>query len=271
MKRIYNYIAFKFATYKIAYIFLIVLIYQFLIFVNLIFNPIDYNFYDIVIENFGYLSLFFSINLFYLIIIYGLCERSAFYKCMYLKFRNRKQVYNINVLTIFSLSVCIVLLINLASVIECFGHVSFTNTWSAHFFYTMTGKINLLYSDENVKIITSRLSPLQYITYSNILNILYLFFLGMIFLVSNIFIKKRAISFILIIIINFSSMFLDSVNGIISKLTFTNNIFFITADSAELLNNTFIISRLSYWAILIISIYFIGLILAKKVDYRFGE
>jgi len=93
----------------------------------------------------------------------------------------------------------------------------------------------------------------------------------MIFVVSNIIFKKRAVSFILVIILNAISMILEIVNSPISKLSFAKNIFFITASRSEINNGTFIILRIVYWVLLITITYFIGNLLTKKIDYNYGE
>jgi len=271
MKKIYNYFLFKISTTKIAIFFLVIILYQFGMFLNVISRHIQYNLYDLLIENFGYLSLFYCISLFYLIIVYNVCENTNFYKYLFLKFKNKYQVYNANVLFIFIFAVIVVAFINLVCILQCLNNISFKNIWSPYFFNTMTGSINLVYVAENVKIITAKLTPLSYVMYSNLFVILYLFFLSMVFFVSNIFFNNRAISFILVIILNFMSMFLDSINGIWSKISFTYNIFFISSSLNELNNNSFIILRIFYWIILIFIMYYIGKILTKKIDYSFGN
>ncbi|MBD7909975.1 hypothetical protein H9661_01285, partial [Clostridium sp. Sa3CVN1] len=60
-------------------------------------------------------------------------------------------------------------------------NTSFENQWSEYFFHNMTGNVNLIFSEEIVKFITSTLSPLTYVIYTNILVILYLTFLGVLF------------------------------------------------------------------------------------------
>lgn len=262
---------FKIRSFKIAILFCVVFIYQFTLFVNLIFQPIKYNFYDFIIKDFGYLSLFYTISLLYLIMIYNICQKTSFHKYLFLRFKNRKQIYNANVLATLIIAIAIVLFINLLTIIQCFAKVSFKNLWSPYFFHTMTGKVNLFYTDEAIKIITNKLSPLSYVVYSDIFVILYLFFLGLLFLVTNIFFKKRSLSLILILAINYISMSFDSGKGIISKLSFTNNIYFITANVSELQNNFFIIFRLCYWLILIFIMFLIGKLFTAKSDYYFGE
>jgi hypothetical protein len=134
MKKIFNYFIFKISSLKILVVFLLTAIYQFGFFVRLINRNIQFNFYDLLMDSFGYLPLFFSISLLYLIAIYNICEKTTFYKYIFLKFESKYHVYNANVLVVLTLSILLVLFINVISIIECFGNISFKNTWSPYFF-----------------------------------------------------------------------------------------------------------------------------------------
>ncbi|KAJ50084.1 hypothetical protein CTM_19614 [Clostridium tetanomorphum DSM 665] len=271
MKKIFRYFQLKISSFNVILILGILLIYQFCLFLNLIIQHKPFNFYDLLIEDFSYLSLFFIISILYLILIYKVSEKTNFYKYLFLKFESKYKVYNANVFSVFMFSIIFVLCAILIAIIQCFTNISFNNVWSSHFFSVMTGKINLFYSNEAIKIVTSKLTPLTYVLYTTIFVILYLFTLAMIFLVSNICFKKRELSFIVVIGIIIANMFLDSSSGIIGRLTFTRNIFFITASILELQDYTFIIYRICYWLSLISILYLIGKLSIKNFDYNFGE
>ncbi|WP_207729612.1 hypothetical protein, partial [Clostridium cibarium] len=181
MKKIINYFNLKFNSNKIIGIFVCIVIFQFLLYVELINNPYKYTFYDLIIKQFQYLNLFYFLSFFFLLLLYNLCNSSSFYKYYHLKFKNKVQVYNINILTVFFTSIIFDVGLNLIAFIECIMNTSFENQWSEYFFHNMTGNVNLIFSEEIVKFITSTLSPLTYVIYTNILVILYLTFLGVLF------------------------------------------------------------------------------------------
>lgn len=271
MKIAFDYWMLKFKNFKVIGVFFIILIYQFTMFFELVNNYTNYNFYDLLIRQFGYLTLFYSISLFYLMIMYNLCERSNFYKYLFLRYKSKGQVYNLNVIATFFAAVCIVIFMNVIAFVECFSRVSFKNIWSPYFFYMMKGEVNVAYTDEIIKNIATKLSPFTYVIFNNIFVVLYLFALGMIFLVSNIYFEKRAFSLILVIIINVFNMCADSVNGIIGRLTFTSNVYLSNLNKVELIGYNFIIFRICYWILLIAILFFLGKLANKKSDYGFGN
>ncbi len=272
MKKIFNYFILKISSFKIGIVILVALIYQFTQFLNLIPYKIKYNFYDLHMKSLGYLPLFYMISLFYLIIIYQVCNNDNFSKYLFLKFKSRTQVFTINVLMIFVISFIFVGIINLACIIESIGNISFENTWSQYFFKVMSGTINSFHSSEGIKILTTKLTPLSFVLYNNLFAIAYLFLIGLIFIVSNILLKKRMLSFAFTMAINVGSLAVDSIPGIVANLTFTKNVFVANATLEQLKNNTFITSRLLYFGVLIVSLIVIGNILTKKLDYKFqGE
>lgn len=271
MKKIINYFILKYSSNKIIAIFLGIVIFQFLIYFKFISNPYKNTFYDLIITQFGYLNLFYFFSFFFLLLLYNLCNNSDFYKYYYLKFRNRVQVYNMNILVIMFTAIIFDLVLNLIALLECILHTSFDNKWSNYFLHTMNGNLNLYFTEENVKFIMNTLSPLTYIIYINIFIIFYLIFLGLTFLVVNSYIKNRSLTFILEVVMISINMIIDSSQGFISNLSLTYNIFFITTSYDQMQNGTYILYRLLYWLILILVVYTIGIILTKKIDYKFGE
>lgn len=272
MKKIFNYFILKISSFKIGIVVLVALIYQFTQFLNLIPYKIRYNFYDLHMNSLGYLPLFYMISLFYLIIIYQVCNNDNFSKYLFLKFKSRTQVFTINVIMIFVISFIFVGIINLACIIESIGNISFENTWSQYFFQVMSGTINSFHLSEGIKILTTKLTPLSFVLYNNLFAIAYLFLIGLIFIVSNILFKKRMLSFVFTMAINVGSLAVDSRPGIVANLTFTKNVFVANATLEQLKNNTFITSRLLYFGVLIVSLIIIGNVLTKKLDYKFqGE
>ena len=271
MKKTINYFTLKFSSNKIIGIFVGIVIFQFLLYVELINNQYQYTFYDLIIKQFNYLNLFYFLSFSFLLLLYNLCNSHNFYKYYHLKFKSKIQVYNINILTILVTSIIFDVGLNLIALIECIVHTSFKNQWSDYFLHNMTGNINLFFSEEIVKIITSTLSPLTYVIYTNIFVIFYLTFLGVLFLVINTYIKNRSVTFILEVIIISINMFIDSSQSIIGKLLFTYNIFFITTSYDQLKSGNYILYRVLYWLTIILVLYIIGVILTKRTDYRFEE
>lgn len=271
MKKIYNYVMINISLTKLPIILAITYIYQFSLFFELITRNTKYNFFDVLLNNFNSISLFNIISLFFLVMLYNIFGKNNFLKYITLKLSSKVQVYNSNIFTIFLLSIFMVFFINIVSILECLNNISFKNVWSEHFFNTMTGDLNLFYDTNIIELLTNKITPFEYISYTNILVILYLFFLGILFYNINIIIKKRNVSLFLIIIINVISILLDSVPGIIGRLTFTQNIFFVTANIKDFYNYSFISWRLLYWILLILSVYIFGIYSTKKIDYNFED
>ncbi|MCD3245986.1 hypothetical protein G8S21_08545 [Clostridium botulinum C] len=271
MKKICNYFILKVSSYKILVVVFIAFAVQFNIFRSLIRVNLPYNFYDLHMDSFDYLTIFYFISTSYLICIYDVCSVTNFYKYLFLKFKSRNHVFNTNVIILLIVSISYVLFINLLCVIESVGKIDFKNSWSPYFSNKIGMEPNMLFKATPVKILFNKISPLSYILYSNLFIILYLFILGLLFLVINTVLKKRTISLIMVIIIVCISRYND-LNHIIGKFTFNNNIHMLYSTQEQLKNNTFITSRLLYFGVLIVSLIVIGNILTKKLDYKFqGE
>ncbi|KLU62472.1 hypothetical protein CEB3_c12070 [Peptococcaceae bacterium CEB3] len=268
MKRIYSYVKLKIETSKLLVFLTILVLYQFSLLIYVISSSREYNIYDFIINNFSYLSLFYSINLFFLMMIYNIFDKTNFYNYLNIRFSSKQEVYRANVLSAFIFSIGIVLFINVISIIMG-SFMSFTNSWSPYFFYTMRDKVNLSYANQVVKLITQEFTPVLLVLITDLFVILYLFFISIFFTVCNIVFKKRAVSFIFVIILDGLNMAFDS--GHLSRFSFTNNIYIMNSKINEVINHTYVLSRLAYWAILIVSIYFIGNVLMKKKDCSYGE
>ncbi|HFD2036848.1 TPA: hypothetical protein ACF2DS_001848 [Clostridium perfringens] len=144
--------------------------------------------------------------------------------------------------------------------------MKFNNSWSEYFFSTSSNKVNLAFTEDTIKLVTETLTPLSYVFITNIFVMLYLVFISILFIVFNLIFKKRALSFISIIILNAINLTFDT-----SKFLFTNNIYLLNSKAIEVNNGTYIISRLCYWIILILLVSFIGFVLTKKKDCNFGN
>lgn len=269
MRRIYNYIAFKISSTKSFVFCTILVIYQFSLLINLISKPLPYNIYDFVLENFSYLSLFFTINLFFLVMIYNIFDKKNFYNYLSIRFSSKQEIYRGNVFFAFVFSIGIVIFITIISILLG-SFMSFHNSWSSYFFHQMTGNINLSYSNETIKLIVQKLTPISFVFITSLFTALYLFFIAMFFIVCNIIFKKRVVSLILVILLNALSKAFDSF-GTIAKFSFSKNIYIVTSSAYEVTNNTYILFRLAYWITLIILMYFIGNILTKKKDCSYGD
>ena len=228
MRRIYNYISFKIHSTNLLIFFTILVIYQFSLLLSLIFDGRSYN----------YLSI---------------------------KFASRQEMYIANILTALIFSIMFIIAINIISILMG-SFMSFDNSWSEYFFAANLNNVNLALNEDTVKLVTDSLTPISYVFITNIFVMLYLVFISILFIVFNLIFKKRALSFILIIILNGINMAIDN-----SKLLFTNNIYILNSKAIEITNGTYIISRLCYWIILILLVSFIGFVLTKKKDCNFGD
>ena len=127
----------------------------------------------------------------------------------------------------------------------------------------------IYFSLDSVAILTSKITPLTYVLLMNLFIILYFFLEGLLYFVIVSFLNKDGLSLIVVIAINTMNRFVDSLSGITSKLSFTNNIYFITSPVENISNYSFILYRMLYWFILILTIYIIGRVRTIRSDYEF--
>ena len=272
MKRICNYIDFKIESSKI-YIFATILIIY--IFASMLFllkttssRNFSYNIYDYIIEIFSYLSLFYTIGILFVVMIYKIFDKGNFYNYLSVRFNSSMEIYNAKILTSLIFSVGTVVFI----VVICLltgSFIRFSNTWSQYSAYVMGSKLNQSYVEPAVNIVRKNLSPLSYTLILCGLSSLYLFFISIVFNICNLIFKQRALSFISVISINILNMVVDS--GTLSKFSFTNNIYILNASVNELNNGTYIVSRFLYWIALIVIMYIIGAVLTKKRECDYGK
>lgn len=200
--------------------------------------------------------------------LYNIFNKSNFYKYLSIKFNSRQEIYRSNLLTAFIFSIGIVVFINIICILlGCF--MSFSNKWSAYSIYVMLGEGDLLYSSEVIKLIMEKLTPLSLLLITELLIILYLLFISLFFIVCNIIFRKTALSFISVIVLNGLNITFHT--GALSEFSFVNNVYILNSSISDVTNGTYIISRLFYWFILVILMYFIGDILTKKKDCNYGE
>ena len=239
-------------------------------FIALTINNSNFNYYDVILNQLNYLNIFLFLSLFFLFFLYKLYENSNFEQYILLKFKSKHQVYNLNILTIVISSIIFLSFINLIAFTESIYSVSFNNQWSPYFFKTMTGTLNIFFTQENLLLLTDKIDPLLYTFIINLLVFLYFCTVGIIFSVFNILFNNRSISFIMTIIIILLNLALDSAGNFIKKFTFTYNIFFITGytDKSSIL--TFITYRFIYWFILLFILFVLGKYLIQKKDLTLG-
>jgi len=271
MKKMFNYLAMKINFNKIRLIIIVACIYQFFIYLDMLFGKYRFNFYDIIIEQFGYLNLFYFISFCFLLILYNLCNNNTFNRYVCVRLNSKYKVYNMNIVVISVMSICSTIFFNVIAVLECIGKISFNNKWSEYFYSNMTGDINLFFLKENTQLITAKITPLDYVLFINNFVALYLLFIGLLFFVINICTRKRAISFIISIVVLSINLFVGSSNSVLGKLSFTQNIFFITSSYQDIQSNNYILHKYLYWFLLNLITYLIGLALIRKYDYEFEE
>lgn len=271
MKKIYNYLILKLTSYKIIIILGALFIYHFALFINLLKQSTHHNIFDLFITQFNYFPLFVVYSLVYLLIIYNVNQKTNFYKYYYLKFNNKSEVYNINILTLFIISIIFTLLLNLFSFAEGIFTLPLENLWSDYFYHIMDGGQGVFFSLDNLNILTSKINPLIYVLLINLFVILYFFLEGLLYFVIDSFFNKNGLSLIIVVAINTINRFFDSLGGIIPKFSFTNNVYFVTSPVENIMNYSFILFRVLYWAILILTIYIIGKIITIRNEYKFSN
>ncbi|SFD28093.1 hypothetical protein [Clostridium uliginosum] len=269
MKKIYNHLVLKLTSYKIIIILTPLLLYHFALFINLLSEANHHNIFDLFITQFNYFPLFIVYSLGYLLIIYNVNQKTNFYKYYYLKFNNKSEVYNINVITLLIISIIFTLLINLFSFAEGIATLPLENLWSDYFYHIMGGTKDVFSSLDSVQILTRKITPSIYVLLINLYVILYFFLEGLLYFVIDSFLNKDGLSLVVVIFINTINRFFDSLGGIIPKLSFTNNIYFISSPVENIANYSFILFRILYWFILIFTIYIIGRVRTIRSDYKF--
>ncbi|WP_207650744.1 hypothetical protein [Clostridium sp. DSM 8431] len=167
------------------------------------------------------------------------------------------------------MSILYTLTINTFSLIEGILFLPITNSWSQYFYSISNGVLNIFYSLDNVQVLTTIMSPLTYVLLTNLFVIVYFFFEGILYYVIDSFFNKRGLSLLIVIAINTFSRFMDTFGIIGEKLSFTNNIYFITSPIEDFSNYSFILSRVLYWGILISATYLLGRISSTRGDYKF--
>lgn len=270
MRKLINYFYNKLLDKKIKITLLLLVVYHFFIFVQVLKKQVQFNLYDLIIYQFNYTSLFFMLSIAFLIIIYNINNNSKFNEYLMVKFDSKKQYFNINVLTIAIISFLYIFMFNILSIIEGIGKTSIKNIWSQFFLNTNTGTINIRFDANNINLFLDFITPLEYTMILNLLVFLYFFTLGLLFLMINSLLNKRQVTLIILIIFIGLNMSLDSIK-LISNFTFTNNIYILTSNNFIFSNYSYLYIRIAYWIFLISISYIIGLIATLKKDYKYGD
>ena len=270
MKKIINCFLNKMSDKKIIITLILLIFYQFIMFLDVSKEKIQFNVYDLIIYQFNYLSLVFMLSIGFLIITYNINYNSEFNQYLLLKFNNKKQYFNINTIIVFITSFLYVLMFNIVAFIESFGKISLENNWSQFFINNTTGVVNIHFDINNINNFLNFVSPLKYTIILNILVFLYFSTLGLLFLMINSILNKRAITLIIIIATICLNMASDSIQAV-SNFTFTNNIYILTSNNFIFSDFNYFYKKLFYWLIIIVTIYIIGLIIYIKKDYKYGD
>lgn len=172
MKIIFDYLSIKIDINKIKYIILFIFIYGFIKFVEVIFGRYNYNFYDIIIEQFGYLNLFYFISFTFLLVICNICSNTIYNNYLYTRFTSKINIYNINIICILFISIFFIAFINIQGFLECIFKISFKNQWSDYFFYNIQSNTNAIYNTNHIANITNNITPITYVIITNLLVII---------------------------------------------------------------------------------------------------
>lgn len=261
MKRLIRFFYNKINDRKIKITLFVAILYQFLNFLEMCKEKVQFSLYDVIISQFDYLSLFFMLSIVFLIVIYNINSNSEFGQYLLLRFSDKKQYFDANVIVVFITSFLYVFMFNLLSFIECIGRISMKNNWSQFF-------LNVNADLVNIDTFLSYFTPLKYTMILNVLVFLYFSTLGMIFLMIHSIFNKRSITLIITIGIICLNMASDSTR-ILSDFTFTNNIFILNSTNFIFSNFIYFFKRLAYWMFILISSYLTGLIITIKKDYKY--
>lgn len=228
-----------------------------------------YNYYDVIINQFEYIYLFFFYSFSFVILLYNFFSLNSFEKYINFRFKSKNNSYNINIIAIFLIALLFVAFLNIVTLIFSVGNTDFTNEFSQHFLMGINEEMTSF--SKNMLLICKKITPTIYIFLLNAYILLYFNVLGNIFFICNICFKKKSISFIVTISLVFLNFYMESFGGIFMKLSMKYNIYFCLSPYTEIQNNLYIIYRFIYWAVIIVSLYFIGKTINKKFDYSYEE
>lgn len=273
---IYKYIKVEKEKSKMFYLFIILLVtFNFSYYISFIRNTNGFvvNWYDLII---GILSMYMNSAYFYffifLLYIWNINSKKAFYKYEFIRFEDRMEWYRYNVLNILSNSVKITIIIVVQTFLEGVATLSFSNEWSEYSKHILSSKrISYLYEPSTLRYIMDIMTPFKYTIISIFFMISFFFVIGLIYLVFSLIFENRVFSFISTFILNCLNIvgYVCEVSGI-KRWSFYYNLSVITSYE-ECLSNYIIYNRMLYWFILALVLIFIGRLITKRVDFVFKE
>lgn len=259
----------------IIIIFTLLVIYNLYCYVDFIEMPHngEYNFYDFIISifssNMNIAYIFFFI---FLLFLYNIASKERFYQYSLLRFSSRREWYFINIISLFILSIIVVVFIVFQALLEGGIDLSINNVWSEFVINHSSGRgIFTTYNITILKYIIGNMSPLMYTAITMIFATFYFFVISIIYFVLLNITKKKITPFIITFIINFFNYYTFNyeVEGL-NKISMFNNISIL--NSLDCNNMSYIIgNRFIYWSILIILIISVGYIVVQKCDFNFQD
>lgn len=251
----------------------LLIIFNFLRFIEFSHKAQYANFYDLIIDTFSN-QLIISYFLFsiFSVLLYNIANKKSFHQYIFLKFNNRASWYNSNIFFILVISIFIVLFIFFQCIIESILTLSFDNSWSQYCLNLVnSNSLIRIYDPKTLEYIIDTISPLTYSLMNLLYMIFYFFSLGIIYFNLSMCLKKKNWAFTILCVINCINISLYKSNSyILRKISFIYNVIIIDSTSNSL-DFSIYLSRLNYWIFMISLLYGIGFILKSKVTLNFGD
>jgi len=275
MNKLINYSKTIFVKTKLIYVSLSLLIIyilsQFSQFIKLGYI-IEVNFYDFFIQVLGsYQPIAYFMTFMFVLLIYNISNKQNFYQYLLMKFKNKKQWFNMNVLMILFISISFMVILIIFSVLITIPSLKLSNQWSNYSIHLSNSMVN--YFEENsinvYQFIINNISPMKFLLITSLYIIMYLTTLGIMYLVFSVLFKKKIFSIIslfVIIMLNFILYCSDSI--IYKKISFFYNIILIDPYNYNL-NYSLFYKRFLYWFLIIGVLIFCGNVIISKFDSNY--
>jgi len=233
---------------------------------------IEDNFYDYFIEVLGsYHYIAYFMTFVFVLLIYNISNKQNFYQYLLMKFKNKKQWFNMNVLMILFISISFMVILIIFSVLITIPSLKLSNQWSNYSIHLSNSMVN--YFEENsinvYQFIINNISPVKYVVITSLYIIMYLTTLGIMYLVCSLLSKKKVFSIICLfidIIINLALYCSDSI--LFKKISFFYNIILIDPYDVNL-NYSLFYKRFLYWFLIIGVLIFCGNVIISKFDSNY--
>lgn len=254
-------------------VFISLIIYNFLIFINFSSNAFmkKQNIYDLLIATFdNYFGQAYFFFILFFVFIYSIGSQKYYFQYIFLKFKNRKQWFNVNILLVVFSSVFFTLVIFLQCLLEGMLNFKFNNSWSEYSLF-LSSTATTVYENNVINYVVHAMTPLAFVVITMIFTICFFSVIGMLYYVLTLCFKKKIWAFLGVFLINCINIYLYNYsNNFAQKFSFYGNILILKTYNNPIDASIFY-NRIFYWILWIFFIYVVGMILKSKKDLHFGD